>query len=74
MILAVFLVAAIVCGCLLNWICTIVIVVIDIACALFVHRLAKREFGGMSGDLAGYFLQVAEAAMLAGIVIALHVL
>ena len=73
-ILGVFALACVICGCWLNWICTIVIVVIDIACALFVHQLAKREFGGMSGDLAGYFLQVAEAAMLAGIVIALHVL
>jgi adenosylcobinamide-GDP ribazoletransferase len=35
-----------------------------------VWRLARREFGGMSGDLAGFYLQAAELAMLACIVIA----
>ena len=29
-----------------------------------VWRLAQREFGGMSGDLSGYFLQLAELIML----------
>ena len=34
-----------------------------------VSRMAQREFGGMNGDLAGYFLQMAEMVMLACIVI-----
>lgn len=29
------------------------------------YRMAMREFGGMTGDLAGYFLQTAELVMLA---------
>ena len=29
-----------------------------------------RQFGGMTGDLAGYFLQICELAMLTGIVLA----
>lgn len=29
------------------------------------YRMAMREFGGMTGDLAGYFLQIAELVMLA---------
>lgn len=29
------------------------------------YRMAMKEFGGMTGDLAGYFLQVCELAMLA---------
>lgn len=32
-------------------------------------RMARREFGGMSGDIAGFYLQVAELAMLAVIVV-----
>lgn len=28
------------------------------------YRMAMREFGGMTGDLAGYFLQVCELGML----------
>lgn len=36
---------------------------------VWVLRLARREFGGMSGDLVGCYIQVAEIAMLAGIVV-----
>ncbi len=37
------------------------------AAALFVwyKRMAVREFGGVTGDLAGYFLQTAELALVA---------
>ncbi len=31
------------------------------------HRMAQREFGGISGDLAGWFLQTAELWMLAAL-------
>jgi len=34
------------------------------AVMLWYHRLSKREFGGITGDLAGYFLQLCEIAML----------
>ena len=37
--------------------------------ALWMKRLSAREFGGMSGDLSGYFLQLAELIMLLGCVI-----
>lgn len=37
---------------------------------VLVRRLADKSYGGMSGDLAGYFLQVAELVMLACIVFA----
>lgn len=33
------------------------------------HRVAQRQFGGISGDLAGWFVQKAELWMLAAIVI-----
>lgn len=34
----------------------------------YVRWLAQSQYGGMSGDLAGYFLQVAELCMLACVV------
>ena len=45
-----------------------------IAAALLVfvyyYRMSRKQFGGTTGDLAGYFLQVCELAMLAAIVLA----
>lgn len=38
-------------------------------CGLYLFNLSKRQFGGMSGDLAGYFLQLCELAMLAALVL-----
>lgn len=35
----------------------------------YYKRLCDRQFGGVTGDLAGYFLQLCELAMLSGIVI-----
>ena len=32
--------------------------------ALWMKRLSAKQFGGMSGDLSGYFLQLAELTML----------
>lgn len=33
-------------------------------------RMAKKQFGGVTGDLAGFFLQLAELLMITGIVVA----
>lgn len=44
----------------------------DLACLAAVRRLARREFGGMSGDLAGWFLQMAELVMAWCLVVGLH--
>jgi adenosylcobinamide-GDP ribazoletransferase len=38
-------------------------------CGWLVRRMAKRQFGGMSGDLAGYLVQVGELAMLATLIL-----
>jgi adenosylcobinamide-GDP ribazoletransferase len=35
--------------------------------ALYVSVMARRQFGGMSGDLAGYFIALAELAALAAL-------
>ncbi len=37
---------------------------------LYYKRLCDRQFGGVTGDLAGYFLQICELAMLTCIVLA----
>lgn len=36
------------------------------------YHMAKQEFGGITGDLAGYFLQICELALLIGISILSH--
>ncbi len=33
---------------------------------LYYRRMARRQFGGITGDLAGFFLQVCELAMVIG--------
>lgn len=38
----------------------------------YYYRMAKREFGGISGDLAGYFLQLCELLLVAALAVASH--
>lgn len=38
-------------------------------CFLGYYRMAKGKFGGITGDLAGWFLQVCELGMLIGVVL-----
>ena len=40
-----------------------------LACLVFLRLFAQSQYGGMSGDLAGFFLQVAELAMLVMLVV-----
>ena len=35
-----------------------------VLCGWLVLRMANKEFGGMSGDLAGFLVQVSEISML----------
>ena len=44
-------------------------VLVCVAVFLFYRRLCVRRFGGLSGDLAGWFLQTAELWMLAALVL-----
>ena len=37
---------------------------------LYYYRMSRREFGGITGDLAGYFLQICELVVLAILVLA----
>ncbi len=38
----------------------------------YYFTMAKREFGGITGDLAGYFLQICELALVAGLAVVSH--
>lgn len=37
---------------------------------VWYHHMALKEFGGITGDLAGYFLQLCELGMLGGLAVA----
>ena len=39
-----------------------------LACAFLTLRMAKKQFGGVSGDIAGFCIQVCELAMLVGLI------
>ena len=47
----------------------IAMVAASLLCLLWLRIMSLRQFGGMSGDLAGWFLQTAELCMLAVMVI-----
>lgn len=64
--------------------CAVVMVLVDpllgsvmlaagLVCLALLYPFAKTQFGGMSGDLAGFFLQVVELCMVAALVIAIKV-
>jgi adenosylcobinamide-GDP ribazoletransferase len=58
--------------------CDVIIGGITAACAaivfLYYRRMCRVKFGGITGDLAGYFLQVCELVMLTAVVLAGHFL
>ena len=46
-----------------------VCVLIGLLCFLYYRNMAYKLFGGITGDIAGYFLQVCELCILAAVVI-----
>ena len=60
--------------CIVTWILTggwiaLFCMAAAVLCFLGYRRMAYRQFGGVTGDLAGWFLQVTELALAAVIVI-----
>lgn len=49
-------------------------VIAALAAYFYYLRMARREFGGLTGDLAGWFLQICELYQLAGLVLAQRLL
>lgn len=45
-------------------------VVVEVGLLVWLNWFARKNFGGMSGDVAGFFVQVCEIALLACIVVA----
>ncbi|MEG2679307.1 MAG: adenosylcobinamide-GDP ribazoletransferase, partial [Oscillospiraceae bacterium] len=40
---------------------------------LYYGVMSRRQFGGITGDLAGFFLQICECAMVLAVVLAQHI-
>lgn len=67
----ILIVWAILCAAALVWLSPVsgaVSVVLAALCFLYIRRMSAKEFGGMSGDLAGYLITLAEIAMLLGFI------
>ncbi|MCL2827070.1 MAG: adenosylcobinamide-GDP ribazoletransferase [Eggerthellaceae bacterium] len=70
---------AIVCACwfilagvgalVLDWRCAIAIIVVAVLVTAYVRNMSKRLFGGMSGDLAGYLIQLVELGAVVALVV-----
>lgn len=67
-LIAVFAAAA-VCLVILDALSGSVMICTGLLCMLWLYCMSEKKFGGMSGDLAGYFLQNAELFMLVSLVI-----
>lgn len=70
--LAVLISVYIICSALLifaDTLCGIVTTVVSVLVFLYYRRFSYKTFGGITGDLAGYFLQICEISMLGAIVL-----
>ena len=47
-------------------------VLFAIVSTIFYRRLAMKQFGGVTGDTSGFFLQICELACLVGAWIGVH--
>lgn len=48
------------------------VIAISFVVFLYYYHMSKREFGGITGDLAGYFLQILELVLVMGLAILSH--
>ncbi len=48
----------------LSFTCAAACVIVFFLSALYLYRMSSKEFGGMSGDLAGYIITLSELLML----------
>ena len=67
-VLSVELVIALILMFILNFKITIIIIIVSTFTFLYHYRNCMKNFGGITGDLAGYFLQLEELFILAAAV------
>lgn len=63
---------AVVCAAVLVWLSPLggcVSVALALLCLLYLYFMSRREFGGMSGDLAGFLITLTELVMLLGYIV-----
>ena len=73
-IMFVWLIACIAAGCVIQPVAALVVAGIAILMFFYYRFMSYRTFGGITGDLAGYFLQMCELWMLIGTVVLVHVI
>lgn len=54
----------------ISWPCALGALAAAVLCLVYYRVMSYRQFGGVTGDLAGYFLQLCELVLLAGTVAA----
>lgn len=65
------------CAAALIWLSVpagIVTVALAACCIPYLHHMAMKQFGGMSGDLAGYVISLSSIVMLFGLVVVVRVM
>lgn len=75
-VLVALVVEFVACAAFMLWVDVVpaaAMLVVALVAFVLLYPFAKTQFGGMSGDLAGFFLQVAELAMVVALVVALKV-
>ena len=73
-IMFVWLIACIAAGCVIQPVAALVATGIAILMFFYYRFLSYRPFGGLTSDLAGYFLQMCELCMIIGTVVLVHVI
>lgn len=53
----------------IDWVTGGMMLITALVCMLYLFVMSQRQFSGMSGDLAGYFLQLCELCVLAALVL-----
>ncbi len=66
----IFLIAIFVCLFWQNWLLTIGATVAVLCVFVGYKKMSAKQFGGVTGDLAGFFLMLAELLMITGIIVA----
>lgn len=67
--LAVQLILCVTCMCMCSIVMTAVVVVVAVLVLLYYRYMAYKQFGGVTGDLAGYLLCMSELCMTAAVAV-----